>query len=119
MKRKYAILVLIGTVLPNIFAVKESIRSGNILLYAHPLDTVKGMFANNISSAFAIDLLVIVVFFLVWSFQVSKRLQIKYLGWIWVYTFAFGIAGGLPLFLYFREVRRSASPTSFPSEKCP
>ena len=103
MKHKYLILTVIGTILPNIFVAKETMESGNILLYAHPLDTFNAMFVNNISSAFIMDLLFIVVLFLIWSYNESKRLNIKNIGYVWAYTFAFGIAGGLPLFLYLRE----------------
>ena len=103
MKKIYLILTIIGTILPNIFVVLESIESGNYLLYAHPIDTFKGMFANNISAAFITDLLFIVVLFLIWSYKESKRCNMKNIYLIWLYTFAFGIAGGLPLFFYFRE----------------
>ncbi|MEM7374730.1 MAG: DUF2834 domain-containing protein [Bacteroidota bacterium] len=106
-KQTYLFLTILGTILPNIFVLKESIQSGNILLYAHPLDTFQGMFANNISSAFIIDLLFVVVLFLIWSYRESKKLRIKSIWWIWLYTFAFGIAGGLPLFLYVREGSKS------------
>lgn len=109
MKRKYLILTIIGTILPNIFVLKESIHSGNILLYAHPIDTFKAMFVNNISSAFIIDLLFIVVLFLFWSYYEAKRLNIKNVWMVWIYTFAFGIAGGLPLFLYVRESKKTAA----------
>jgi len=103
MRSNYLLLTILGTILPNIFVFQESITTGNILLYARPIDTFQAMFVNNISSAFITDLLFIVVLFLFWSYQESKRLKIKGLAWIWVYTFAFGIAGGLPLFLYHRE----------------
>ena len=103
MKKLLLALTVLGTILPNIFVVKESLASGNYLLYTAPLDTFAAMFANNVSSAFVIDLLFVVLLFLAWSYQESKRLDIKNIGLFWGYTFAFGIAGGLPLFLYFRE----------------
>ena len=103
MKNKYIILTVIGTILPNIFVIIESIESGNILFYARPIDTFYGMFANNISSAFMVDLLFIVGLFLFWSYQEARRLKMNNVYWIWAYTFAFGIAGGLPLFLFYRE----------------
>ena len=103
MKNKYIILTVIGTILPNIFVIKESIESGNILFYARPIDTFYGMFANNISSAFMVDLLFIVGLFLFWSYHEARRLKMNNAYWIWAYTFAFGIAGGLPLFLFYRE----------------
>ncbi len=107
MKKTYLYLTILGTLLPNLFVIKESISSGNILLYAHPLDTFKAMFANNISSAFIIDLLFIVMLFLFWSYKESRKYKIRNIGWIWIYTFALGIAGGLPLFLFIRENYRS------------
>lgn len=103
MKKTFLMLAVVGTILPNIFVIQESILSGNYLLYAHPLDTMKGMFANYISSAFVTDLLFIVVLFLFWSYKEAKKYNIKQVYIIWVYTFALGIAGGLPLFLYYRE----------------
>jgi hypothetical protein len=103
MKKTYLILTIIGTILPNIFVVKEFMLSGNFLLYTYPIDTFKSMFANNISSAFVTDLLFVVMLFLFWSFKEAKRYKMKNIYLIWLYTLAFGIAGGLPLFLYFRE----------------
>lgn len=103
MKATYLSLTIIGTVLPNIFVVKESLSSGNYLLYRYPIDTINAMFVNHISSAFITDLLFIVVLFLIWTYKESKRYNIKHTYIVWIYTFAFGIAGGLPLFLYLRE----------------
>jgi hypothetical protein len=105
MKKVLIVLTVIGTVLPNIFVLKESFESGNYLLYAAPLDTFRDMFATNASSAFIIDLLFIVLLFLWWSYKEAKSLEIKNVWIFWVYTFALGIAGGLPLFLYFRQRR--------------
>ncbi|MCD2259508.1 DUF2834 domain-containing protein [Psychroserpens luteolus] len=106
MKKVYLALSVLGTILPNIFVVIESYKTQNYLLYTKPLDTFNGMFANNISSAFIIDLLFIVALFLIWSYRESKKYDIKNMIPIWIYTFAFGIAGGLPLFLYFRERKK-------------
>lgn len=106
MKRTYLLLTVIGTILPNIFVIKESIESGNYLLYAHPMDTFNAMFATNISAAFIIDLFFIVILFMFWSYREAKRYNMKRLYLVWVYTFAFGIAGGLPLFLYLREGKK-------------
>ena len=103
MKKTYLLLTIIGTLLPNIFVFKESIASGNILLYTHPIDTFYAMFTNNITSAFIVDLLFIVILFLIWTFVEAKKYGIKHIWIIWIYTFALGIAGGLPLFLYLRE----------------
>lgn len=103
MKRTYLFLAVIGTILPNIFVIRESILSGNYMLYARPIETFQAMFVNNISSAFMIDLLFIVCLFLVWTYKDSKKSKFKKLPLVWLYTFAFGIAGGLPLYFYLRE----------------
>lgn len=103
MQNKFVWLTIIGTLLPNIFVFKESLATDNYFLYADPVATFQGMFANNISSAFAIDLLFVVLLFLCWSYQEAQRLRIKNYWLVWIYTFAFGIAGGLPLFLYIRQ----------------
>ncbi len=103
MKTTYLLLTSIGTILPNIFVVQESLLTGNYFLYRYPIDTFNAMFVNHISSAFVTDLFFIVILFLIWTYKESKRLQIKRVYLLWIYTFAFGIAGGLPLFLYFRE----------------
>ena len=101
--------MILGTILPNYFVLKETFSSGNILLYAHPIDTFNAMFINNITSAFIIDLFFIVTLFLVWSYQESQKLKIKNVWLVWLYTFAFGIAGGLPLFLFLRENKKTKS----------
>ena len=103
MRKTYLILTVIGTILPNIFVIRESLSSGNYLLYTRPLDTVQDMFANDVASAFVTDLLFIVILFLVWTYREAKRLNMKRIWLVWVYTFALGIAGGLPLFLFLRE----------------
>ena len=107
MQTKYLQLCILGTILPNIFVIKESLASGNILLYTYPIETIKSMFVNNITSAFMLDLLFVLLLFLIWSYQESRKYRIKHLGWVWLYTFAFGIAGGLPLFLLIRAKHRS------------
>lgn len=103
MKKIYLILTIIGTILPNIFVIMESIESGNYLLYRYPVDTFQSMFVNNITSAFITDLFFIVILFLIWTYKESKNYSINNVYLVWIYTFAFGIAGGLPLYLFVRE----------------
>lgn len=103
MKRIYLIISIIGFILPNSLVLLEGIENYNILLYTDPLATFSGMFANRISTIFAIDLLWAVMVFFVWSYVESKKHPIKHLGKIWICTMLFGLAGALPLFLYFRE----------------
>ena len=103
MKNIYLILAIIGFLLPNYFAVLESIETGNILLYTDPVHTFNSMFANRISMIFSLDLIWVVLVFFVWSFQESKKYRIKGVGYFWLASMAFGLSGPFPLFLYFRE----------------
>lgn len=106
MKRTYLLLSIIGFILPNIFVLQESIESGNFLLYARPLETMQLMFANRVSSAFMMDLFFVVILFLIWSYRESQKLGLKKWWLVCLLTFAFGIAFGLPFFLYLREDKK-------------
>ncbi|AXT20419.1 DUF2834 domain-containing protein [Flavobacteriaceae bacterium AU392] len=106
MKKFYLILAVIGFIVPTIFVIIESIETGNILLYTNPKATLDSMFANRISSIFSIDLLFAVLVFFIWSFNESKKYKIKLVYFVWILTLFFGLAGGFPLFLYFREKQR-------------
>ncbi|WP_020532260.1 DUF2834 domain-containing protein [Flexithrix dorotheae] len=103
MKKIYLILSVIGFILPNIFVALESIESGNILLWYNIPETFRAMFINYISSAFVVDLLVVVLIFFVWSYHEAKKFKIKNLWLIWVLTMAFGLSFTFPFFLYLRE----------------
>lgn len=103
MKKVYLVLTIIGFILPTIFVAIESVETGNILLYANPISTIDGMFANRISSIFAIDLFFAVFVFFIWSYSEAKRYNIKSLYVVWLLTLLFGMAGGFPLFLYLRK----------------
>lgn len=81
----------------------ESAETGNILLYTNPIATAEGMFANRISTIFMIDLLFAVIVFFIWSYSEKKKYQIENIGVVWLLTMLLGLAGGFPLFLYFRE----------------
>ena len=103
MKNLYLLLTIVGFITPNILVFNESIDTGNILLWFDPQATLNGMFANRISSAFVIDLLLVVLAVLIWIVVEAKRLGMKN-SWLYVpLTFVFGVAGPLPLFLYHRE----------------
>jgi hypothetical protein len=103
MKNLYLILALIGFIAPNIYVAMVSIETGNILLWLDPTATLNGMFGNDISTAFILDLLVVVFVFFIWSYYEAKKYTIKNVWIIWVLTMLFGLAGTFPLFLYLRE----------------
>jgi hypothetical protein len=105
MKRKiYLTLSILGFIIPNYFTLKVSIETGNILYWTKPAETLAGMFDNDISSGFVLDLLPAVLVFLVWSYWESKKLNIKNWSILVVLSLLFGIAGPFPLFLYWREL---------------
>ena len=64
MRTPYLILTVLGFMAPNIFVAIVSVETGNILLYLNPMATIHGMFANNIATAFIVDLLFVVMCFL-------------------------------------------------------
>lgn len=103
MKKIYLFLSFIGFIVPNILVVIETVESGNIMLYADPTATFEGMFTNRISTIFAIDLLISVLVFFIWTYVDGRRKGVKKIGLVWILTMLFGLAGALPLYLYYRE----------------
>lgn len=105
-KNTLLILTVLGFIAPNILVTKVSIETGNVLLWLNPTATFSGMYANDISTAFIIDLLFVVTVFFMWTYTEAKRHQIKNVWQIWVLTMLFGMAGTFPLFLYWIERSR-------------
>ena len=105
MKRTYLILAIVGFILPSIGVAKISWETGNYLLYAQPFQTLQGMFANDISSVFSVDLFFAVGVFLLFSWNETRKYEMGRANtiYVWLLTFLFGLAGGFPLFLYLRE----------------
>jgi hypothetical protein len=100
MKRLYLSLATVGSVLPYYFFVSFLAANGlNLQLLFGQL------FANNISSFFAVDLIVTAIVFWIFLYREARRWQ---MGNWWVYILATLLVGpsfALPLFLYFRETR--------------
>jgi hypothetical protein len=103
MKKIYLFMSILGYLSANLLVLLESFENKNILLWTKPDETIAGLFANRISTIFAIDLLFVVLVFFVWSFIEAKRLGIKKIWLYWLLTLLFGLAGTLPLFLWARE----------------
>lgn len=106
MKRVYLFLAVLGFILPNILVYMVSVETGNYLLLVNPVATIAGMFANKISAAFIVDLLVVALVFFIWTVIEAKRYKIKYVWIYWLLTVLFGMAGSFPLFLYVIETKR-------------
>ena len=97
-KNIYLALAFIGLLVPYYFLFK--------FLAANGLDIpllIQQLFANNISTFFAVDLVISIIVFWVYLFAEANKLQMKNL---WLYLLAsltVGLSFALPLFLYFRE----------------
>ena len=105
MKRLYVTLAVLGYLASNWFVLLVSVDTGNVLLWTRPLETMAGMFANRIATAFAIDLLLTALAACIWFYAEGKRLGMPRVWLYWLLTLAFGLAGTLPLFLLQRERR--------------
>lgn len=107
MKNVYLMLTIVGFIYPNFYVLQESIESGNVLLWTDPSSTLKNMFENTISTAFAVDLLVVVLVFFIWSNWEANKYKMKGRGLVWLLTLLFGLGGSFPLFLFLREHRKT------------
>jgi hypothetical protein len=108
MQRAYLMLAGVGYLAAGVPMLVESARSGNLLFWTDPERTAAELFANLTSTAFALDLFVVVLVALIWMTREARRLEIGHAWAFWVLTLLFGLGGTLPLFLYARERRLSA-----------
>ena len=100
MRRKsiYLILALLGLVVPYWFLFKFLSTNGFDLALL-----VQQLFANNISTFFAVDLVISILVF--WLYMIAEANKLHMKNW-WLYILAsltVGLSFALPLFLYFRE----------------
>ena len=107
MQSIYLVLSLVGLVLPYSQFIPFVADNG----LDAPLFEAQ-LFANQISSAFALDLFVSSVVFWIFLFREGTRLQMKFL-WIYIIlNLTVGLSFALPLFLWRRYLAtRSHLPT--------
>ncbi|MCS1351070.1 DUF2834 domain-containing protein [Mechercharimyces sp. CAU 1602] len=97
MRKWYLSLGIIGTVFPYYFLIQFLGDNGLDFGLLFEL-----LFANTISSFFAVDFFVSCVVFLVFMFKESRKYNMKET-WICLLTlFTVGLSLALPLFLFFR-----------------
>jgi len=99
-KNIYLTLALIGLLAPYCFLFKFLNANGFDLALM-----VQQLFASNISTFFAVDLVISIIVF--WIYMVMEANYLKMKNW-WLYVLAsltVGLSFALPLFLYFRERR--------------
>jgi hypothetical protein len=98
MKNLYLFLAIIGFLLPYYFLVSFLLENGpNLGLL------IDQLFANNISTFFAVDLIITGIVLLVFIYQDAHKLE---MGNWWAYGIATLLVGpsfAMPLFLYYRE----------------
>ena len=98
LKHLYLVLAVIGIVFPYYFLIS--------FLMAHGLDGqafLQQLFGTQISTFFAVDLLISSVVFVIYLRHEARRYSIKH---SWLYLIALltvGLSFALPLFLYVRE----------------
>jgi len=97
-KNIYLILAILGFVAPYYFFLQLPGENGFDLA-----QLIQPMFANNLLSGVAMDLMVSVIAFWVYLFAEANKLKMKN-PWLYLLaTLLVGLSFALPLFLYFRE----------------
>ena len=105
MQQVYLALAVIGYLVTGVPMLMESARTGNILFWTKPQLTINGLFGSLTSTAFTLDLMVVVLVALIWITREAHRVRVGRVWVFWALTLLFGLGGTLPLFLYFRERR--------------
>ena len=97
-KNMYLALAVVGWLVPSYYLFKFlGVNGLNVTLLLQQL------FANDISTFFAVDLVISIVVFWIFMSAEVNRLQMKNGGLYVVATLFVGLSFALPLFLYFRE----------------
>ena len=99
-KKLYLLLAGLGLIGPYYFLVQ--------FLAAHGLNLpllVEQLFANSISTFFAVDLLITAIVFWVWSYHEAQRMSFKRWWLVVAATLTIGPSFALPAFLYVRSKR--------------
>jgi hypothetical protein len=96
----YIILCIFGTVLPYSQLI-PLILQGDM-----SISMMNDLFANRVSTLFALDLFVTATTFLFFAIYEGIKHHIKYLWAPIIATFLVGASLGFPLFLYLREINQ-------------
>ncbi len=99
MKRVYALLCVLGLVLPYYFFVPFVLSNGlNLPLF------ISQLFANQISAFFGADVIVASLVLWAFIFQETRKRRIPRWWLCIVANLTVGVSLGLPLFLWLREI---------------
>jgi Terpene cyclase DEP1 len=102
----YLGLAVLGFAVTGGYTLWQSARTGNWLFWTQPRRTLSELFANGTSTAFGLDLALVVVTTFVWMWHEARAHGIPAVWRFWLLTLLLGLAGPLPLFLFVRERRR-------------
>jgi hypothetical protein len=108
-ERLYLALAVLGFTVTVSYTLRESVRTGNWLFWTDPARTLAELFANGTSTAFGLDLTLVVLATFVWMRQEAREVGIPAVWRFWLLTLLVGLAGPLALFLYVRERHRRAA----------
>jgi len=101
-RRLYLVLCVVGTLVPYSQLVPFVREHGlNLRLL------IEALFANRISSFFALDVILSTVVLWVWVLVEGRRGRVRHLWAPLAASLTVGVSLGLPLFLYLREEARS------------
>jgi formate hydrogenlyase subunit 3/multisubunit Na+/H+ antiporter MnhD subunit len=95
MRRVYLILSIAGFVIPYYFLVTFLLENGFDLSLI-----LNQLFANRISTFFAVDLILTAIVFLIYSFTETRTLKMKNWSHYLLATLLIGPSFALPFFLY-------------------
>ena len=99
----YLALAVVGFVVPGTPMLIETVKTGNILFWSDPARTMAELFATRTSTAFGLDALLAALAACVWFVHESRCIGQRGAWRFIALTLVFGLAGPLPLFLWFRE----------------
>ena len=98
LKKFYLISAIVGAIAPWSFFAWFFAAEG--------IDTplfIESLFGNGAAAGFAVDVLISAVVFLVWSYNDSKKLNLRRWWILLPATFLVGLSLALPLYFYMRE----------------
>lgn len=112
MKGFYLTMMVVGTVAPWLgFGAFFAERGLDIVAFA------QGLFANGAAAGFAVDVLLSILIFLVWSRRDARTQGVNMWWLVLPASFAVGLSLALPLYLYLRESNGSAEGPALASRR--
>ncbi len=99
----YLIMAIIGGVVPWIFFGSWFSQNG-----LSPISFLMAVFQNDAANAFAIDVVISSLVFLVWSFSDARKTQTPLWWLVLIGNLTVGLSLALPLYLWLREGKTQA-----------